>query len=40
MRRQVESIREHESTQADDTKALDEALTALGFPKPNPMLAE
>jgi hypothetical protein len=40
MRRRVESIGEHEQTPSDDTRALDASLTNLGFPKPNPMLAE
>jgi hypothetical protein len=38
MRRHVESLAERE--RSGDTEALDESLTNLGFPKPNPMLAE
>ena len=38
MRRRVEALAERESS--DDAKALDGSLTTLGFPKPNPMLAE
>ena len=40
MRRHVKSLSEHEPTPSNDTKALDQSLTSLGFPKPNPMLAE
>ncbi len=40
MRRRVETIAEHESSMSNDAGALDESLTKLGFPKPNPMLAE
>jgi hypothetical protein len=38
IRRHAEALSERESS--DDTKAVDESLTNLGFPKPNPMLAE
>lgn len=40
MRRRLEALAEHEPTSSDDVRALDEALTKLGFPKPNPMFAE
>jgi hypothetical protein len=40
MRRRVDDLAEHAPTPSDDIGALDEALTKLGFPKPNPMLAE
>lgn len=40
MRRRVGSIAEHQPTPSEDTIGLDESLTKLGFPKPNPMLAE
>ena len=40
MRRRVDDLAEHAPTPSDDISALDEALTKLGFPKPNPMLAE
>lgn len=40
MRRRVESITEHQSSAPEDLKLLDASLTTLGFPKPNPMLAE
>lgn len=40
MRRHVEALAEHQPAAPQDTHALDEALTKLGFPKPNPMLAE
>jgi len=40
MRRRVDDVAEREPTPSDDISALDEALTKLGFPKPNPMLAE
>ncbi|HZC45333.1 MAG TPA: hypothetical protein VE243_02595 [Candidatus Acidoferrum sp.] len=38
IRRRVESMSDRETS--SDAKALDESLTKLGFPKPNPMLAE
>ena len=40
MRRRVGDLAEHAAPPSDDISALDEALTKLGFPKPNPMLAE
>jgi hypothetical protein len=40
MRRRVEALTEREPSPSDDTRALDESLSNLGFPKPNPMLAE
>jgi hypothetical protein len=40
MRHRVQALSEHESSPSDDTKAMDTSLTNLGFPKPNPMLAE
>jgi hypothetical protein len=40
MRRRVETLGEREPTPSDDIRAIDESLTKLGFPKPNPMLAE
>jgi hypothetical protein len=40
IRRRVDDIAEHGPTPSNDISTLDEALTKLGFPKPNPMLAE
>ena len=40
MRRRVEAMTERDPSASEDAKALDESLTKLGFPKPNPMLAE
>ena len=40
MRRRVDDLTEHAPTPSDDLSVLDESLTKLGFPKPNPMLAE
>jgi hypothetical protein len=40
MRRRVGSLAEHQPNPSQDTSALDDSLTKLGFPKPNPMLAE
>jgi hypothetical protein len=40
MRRRVDALAEHAPTASDDISTLDQALTKLGFPKPNPMLAE
>jgi hypothetical protein len=40
MRRRVDDLAEHAPTRSDEISTLDEALTKLGFPKPNPMLAE
>lgn len=39
IRRRVDALVER-ATPAEETKVLDDALTKLGFPKPNPMLAE
>jgi hypothetical protein len=38
MRRRVEALSDRDPS--NDAKGLDESLTKLGFPKPNPMLAE
>jgi hypothetical protein len=40
MRRRVNALAEHPATPSQDAHALDESLSRLGFPKPNPMLAE
>jgi hypothetical protein len=40
VRRRVESLAEHGPSPSDDLHAIDQTLTGLGFPKPNPMLAE
>jgi hypothetical protein len=40
MRRRIDVLSEHQPTLSDDARILDESLTKLGFPKPNPMLAE
>jgi hypothetical protein len=40
MRRRVQALTDRDPSPSDDTKALDTSLTNLGFPKPNPMLAE
>jgi hypothetical protein len=40
MRRRVDDLAERAPTPSHDISTLDEALTKLGFPKPNPMLAE
>jgi hypothetical protein len=40
MRRRVDALSEHDPAASEDARALDQALTELGFPKPNPMLAE
>ncbi|HYK63596.1 MAG TPA: hypothetical protein VEY94_01505 [Patescibacteria group bacterium] len=40
MRRRVQALTERESPPSDDAKAMDASLANLGFPKPNPMLAE
>jgi hypothetical protein len=40
MRRRVDDLAEHAPTPSDDISTLDQSLTKLGFPKPNPMLAE
>jgi hypothetical protein len=40
IRRHVEAISERATPPADELRALDESVAKLGFPKPNPMLAE
>jgi hypothetical protein len=40
MRRRLDDLAEAAPTASDDINALDQALTKLGFSKPNPMLAE
>jgi len=40
MRRRIDALAEHEPAPSGDLRAIDEALAKLGFPKPNPMLAE
>ena len=40
MRRRIDVLSEHQPTPSDDARILDESLSKLGFPKPNPMLAE
>jgi hypothetical protein len=40
VRRHVENLAEHSPAPNEDLKAIDAALSSLGFPKPNPMLAE
>ena len=40
IRAHTESLAEREQPPSDDLKAIDASLTNLGFPKPNPMLAE
>jgi hypothetical protein len=40
MRRHVDSLAERDPAQSDDARVIDETLTRLGFPKPNPMLAD
>ncbi|MFZ2060883.1 MAG: hypothetical protein WAU82_07715 [Candidatus Binatus sp.] len=40
MRRRVDDLAEHAPTPSDDISTLDQSLAKLGFPKPNPMLAE
>ncbi|HWJ39677.1 MAG TPA: hypothetical protein VNT29_01020 [Candidatus Limnocylindrales bacterium] len=40
MRRRIDVLSEHQPTPSDDARILDESLAKLGFPKPNPMLAE
>jgi len=40
MRGRIDALSEHQPTPSDDARNLDESLTKLGFPKPNPMLAE
>jgi hypothetical protein len=40
VRRRIEALSERGAAPTDDLRALDEAVASLGFPKPNPMLAE
>ena len=40
MRRRVDALAEHQPTPSNEARSLDESLSRLGFPKPNPMLAE
>jgi hypothetical protein len=40
IRRRFDALAERSELPAGDARAVDEALTELGFPKPNPMLAE
>lgn len=40
IRARFDALATRADSQSDDTRALDEALSKLGFPKPNPMLAE
>jgi hypothetical protein len=40
MRRRVDALAERQQALPEDVRTLDEALAKLGFPKPNPMLAE
>lgn len=40
MRRHLDALAERETASSEDARTLDEALSKLGFPKPNPMLAE
>jgi hypothetical protein len=40
MRRHTDALAEQNPAPASDIQCLDESLTNLGFPKPNPMLAE
>jgi hypothetical protein len=40
MRRRLDALAERQPTPSDEVRALDESLSKLGFPKPNPMLAE
>jgi len=40
IRRRFEALAERSELPEGDARAVDEALTELGFPKPNPMLAE
>jgi hypothetical protein len=40
IRRRFEALAERSELAEGDARAVDEALTELGFPKPNPMLAE
>jgi hypothetical protein len=40
MRRRVDALANRPPASPEDARALDESLSKLGFPKPNPMLAE
>lgn len=40
VRRRFDALTERADSQSEDSRAIDEALNKLGFPKPNPMLAE
>jgi hypothetical protein len=40
IRRRFDALAERTELPTDDSRALDEALSKLGFPKPNPMFAE
>lgn len=40
IRKHFEALADRIDPDSEDSRALDEALTKLGFPKPNPMLAE
>ncbi len=40
IRARFDALAERTDSRSDDSRALDEALSKLGFPKPNPMLAE
>jgi len=40
MRARLNTMAQYQPTPSEDIKVLDESLTNLGFPKPNPMLAE
>ena len=40
IRRRFDALAERSELPEGDARAFDEALTELGFPKPNPMLAE
>jgi hypothetical protein len=40
VRRRADSLAEHDPSAPDDLRTIDETLTRLGFPKPNPMLAD
>ena len=40
VRRRLEDIAARQPATSDETRTIDQALTRLGYPKPNPMLAE
>ncbi len=40
IRRRFDALAERSDPNSEDSRVLDEALTKLGFPRPNPMLAE